>query len=176
MRAGRRRRETLGRLDDYDMGFIAMTRLLSILLLVCSAVFAQIQEIPGTEALGVSRQKIVDNFNYLNTGKAVATIGTVLPGTCAYNAAGPVVLFVNTTGPTLSVCSAPNVWTQVAGNGSVTWGQLLGTLSNQADLAAVLAGKAALTHASSHQNGGADEIATATAAANAIPKAGASGK
>jgi len=31
-------------------------------------------------------------------------------------------------------------------------------------------------HASSHQNGGSDEIATATAAANAIPKAGAGGK
>lgn len=32
------------------------------------------------------------------------------------------------------------------------------------------------THASSHQNGGADEVATATAAANAVPKADASGK
>lgn len=31
-------------------------------------------------------------------------------------------------------------------------------------------------HAASHQNGGADELATATAAANAIPKAGAGGK
>jgi hypothetical protein len=31
-------------------------------------------------------------------------------------------------------------------------------------------------HAASHQNGGADEIATATAAANAIPKAGSGGK
>lgn len=31
------------------------------------------------------------------------------------------------------------------------------------------------SHASSHQNGGSDEIATATAAANAIPKAGAGG-
>ena len=35
---------------------------------------------------------------------------------------------------------------------------------------------ASLTHASSHQHGGADEIATATPAANAIPKADGSGK
>ena len=152
-----------------------MTRLLSILLLVCSAGFAQIQNIPGTEAVGVSRQKIVDNFNYLNTGRAVATIGTVMPETCAYSAAGPVVLFVNSTGPALSVCSAPNVWTQVLGGGSMTWGQILGTLSSQADLTAALAGKAALNHASRHQNSGADEIATPTAGANAIPKAGADG-
>lgn len=34
---------------------------------------------------------------------------------------------------------------------------------------------AAATHASRHQHGGADEVATATAAANAIPKAGAGG-
>lgn len=38
-----------------------------------------------------------------------------------------------------------------------------------------LAGKAALVHASRHQDGGADEVATATAAANAIPKAGGGG-
>lgn len=35
---------------------------------------------------------------------------------------------------------------------------------------------AALTHASRHQNGGADEVATATPGANAIPKAGSGGK
>ena len=34
---------------------------------------------------------------------------------------------------------------------------------------------ATLAHASSHKNGGSDEVATATAAANAIPKAGAGG-
>ena len=152
-----------------------MRRLVSILGLICGAAFAQIQDIPGTEAVGVSRQRIVDNFNFLNTGKAVASIGTALPGTCAYSAAGPVVFFVNSTVPTLSVCSAPNVWTQVLGEASVTWGQILGTLTSQADLTAALAGKAALNHASRHQNGGADEIAAVTAAANAIPKAGASG-
>jgi hypothetical protein len=38
-----------------------------------------------------------------------------------------------------------------------------------------VAARAVLAHASSHQNGGSDEIATATAAANAIPKAGAGG-
>lgn len=36
-------------------------------------------------------------------------------------------------------------------------------------------GKAAGTHASSHQHGGSDQIATATPAANAIPKAGSAG-
>lgn len=39
-----------------------------------------------------------------------------------------------------------------------------------------IASVAPSAHASSHQNGGSDEIATATAAANAIPKAGAGGK
>lgn len=55
------------------------------------------------------------------------------------------------------------------------WGGISGTLSNQTDLQSALDGKAASTHASQHQHGGADEVATATAAANAIPKADGTG-
>lgn len=70
------------------------------------------------------------------------------------------------------------------------WGSISGTLSSQADLVLALAGKqstitgapgtwpssfAPSAHASSHKNGGSDEVATATPAANAIPKAGAGG-
>jgi len=49
---------------------------------------------------------------------------------------------------------------------AVTWGALTGKPS----------AFTASPHAASHQNGGSDEIATATPAANAIPKAGADGK
>jgi hypothetical protein len=49
---------------------------------------------------------------------------------------------------------------------AVTWSTLTGKPSTYAPSA----------HAASHQAGGSDEIATATPAANAIPKAGASGK
>ena len=111
------------------------------------AAFAQIQDIPGTEAVGVSRQKIVNNFNYLNAGKASAAIGSILPSNCAYNPAGPVLLYINTSGPTLNACVATNTWAQLVGGGeSASWGQIVGTLTNQADLVAALAQKAALVH------------------------------
>jgi hypothetical protein len=73
---------------------------------------------------------------------------------------------------------------------SGTWGGIGGTLSAQTDLWTALGGKQPTiagapgtwplsftpsAHASTHQNGGADEIATAAPAANAIPKAGAGG-
>jgi hypothetical protein len=55
----------------------------------------------------------------------------------------------------------------------------LGTIATGAFPWANVSGKPSsftpATHASSHQNGGADEIATATAAANSIPKAGGAG-
>ncbi len=51
----------------------------------------------------------------------------------------------------------------------------IGSTNVQAALEELDTEKAALAHASRHQNGGADEVATATAAANAIPKAGAGG-
>lgn len=46
---------------------------------------------------------------------------------------------------------------------------------NPHSVTAVQAGAAASTHASQHQHGGSDEVATATPAANAIPKADGSG-
>ncbi len=79
-------------------------------------------------------------------------------------------------------------WTAVGGSGA--WGSITGTLSSQTDLDTALSGKQATitsapgswpssftpsAHASTHQNGGADEIATATPGANAIPKAGSGG-
>ena len=117
-------------------------------LFFCGVALAQLQDIPGTEAIGASRQKIVDNFNYLNAGKATASIGSVLPSNCAYNPVGPLVLYVNTTGPTLNVCVATNTWAQLVGGGGgpAAWGQIVGTLTNQADLVAALAQKAALVH------------------------------
>lgn len=47
--------------------------------------------------------------------------------------------------------------------------------ANVTNLTSDLAAKASTTHASRHQNGGADEIATATPGANVIPKAGSGG-
>ena len=109
----------------------------------------QIQDISGSEAVGASRQKIVDNFNYLNAGKASLTMGGSLPGACTYAAAGPVVLFIRTSDDTLHVCEVAG-WRQVSGSGGtggpVAWGSVIGALADQADLVAALAGKAQTVH------------------------------
>lgn len=69
--------------------------------------------------------------------------------------------------PTLGTAAAKNV--PASGNASATE-VVYGTDTRLSD------SRAPTAHASSHQNGGGDEIATATAGANAIPKAGAGGQ
>lgn len=99
--------------------------------------------------------------------------GTTAPATCTVGD-----VFFDTdaaAGSNWFGCTATNTWTAQGAAGATAWGSITGTLSNQTDLNSALNGKAASTHATQHQNGGGDEVATATAGANAIPKAGAGG-
>ena len=67
----------------------------------------------------------------------------------------------------------------LSGTGTNTHAQVdshISSTSNPHSVTAAQAGAAPTTHASQHQHGGADEVATATPAANAIPKADGSGK
>ncbi len=91
----------------------------------------------------------------------------------------------------LTWSASAHCWGPGAGGGGGTWGSITGTLSGQTDLWGVLGGKQATitgapgawpstfapsAHHTSHQNGGADEIATPTPGANAIPRAGSGGQ
>ena len=67
-------------------------------------------------------------------------------------------------------------WTNKAQLDLVTDGDHDVRTDNPHSVTAVQAGAAASTHASQHQHSGSDEVATATPAANAIPKADGSGK
>lgn len=72
------------------------------------------------------------------------------------------------------VANAAPAHSLLLGTGTVTASALTAfTAGSTAPATSVVAPKA---HAASHQNGGADEVATATPAANAIPKADGSGK
>ena len=126
-----------------------MKRGLIVFGLLVWCALGQIQDIPGTEAIGVSRQKIVDNFNLLYSGKASLTAGESLPANCTYQGLGPVVLFIRTSDETLHVCD-PSGWRQIgnsSGAGSpAKWGDILGALTDQPDLTAALNGKAPATH------------------------------
>lgn len=99
-------------------------------------------------------------------------------------------LTITTSTGTLTITNAKtlsisNTLTLTATDGStlaIGTGGTLGTAAYTASTDYCLTGDSRLTnartptaHAASHQNGGGDEIATATAAANAIPKAGAGG-
>lgn len=80
-------------------------------------------------------------------GATLLSRGTSLPGTCTVGQ-----YYFKTdavAGQNLYGCTATNTWTLQSG--------------------------AAAAHASTHQNGGGDEVATATPGANAIPKAGGGG-
>lgn len=80
----------------------------------------------------------------------------------------------NTVSHTMRCSDNTLAFNPFSGSGAA-WGSITGTLSSQTDLNSALSGKASSTHAPQHQNGGADEVATATAGANAIPKAGSGG-
>jgi hypothetical protein len=86
----------------------------------------------------------------LNAKPAMTRAAGVPSGNCTQ----ALDLYLNTTNGDLYVCSATNTWLKVTGAG----------------------GGAPSAHAATHQNGGGDEVATATPGANAIPKAGAGGK
>lgn len=67
--------------------------------------------------------------------------------------------------------------------GGGTWGSILGTLSNQADLNTALGLKAGLgvptvplAHAGTHRHGGADEVSTPIPGPNVIPQAASNGQ
>jgi len=64
---------------------------------------------------------------------------------------------------------------EVSLDSEITSSTHAGRTDNPHSVTAAQAGAAASTHASGHQHGGSDEVATSTPGANAIPKAGAGG-
>jgi hypothetical protein len=133
----------------------------------------------------------------INFGQAPSTIpakaGTSLPGTCTV---GEQFFKTDATaGVNLYGCTATNVWTVqgTTGGAPTTATYILqttdaalpnaqalnalsaGMLKHASGVIAVAVASDLPAHASRHQNGGNDEVATATPTANAIPKAGAGG-
>jgi len=73
-----------------------------------------------------------------------------------------------------AISGAPGTWPSFGGAALLNVGTTTGTVA-AGDDSRLSDARTPTAHAASHQNGGSDEIATATPAANAIPKAGASG-
>lgn len=73
-----------------------------------------------------------------------------------------------------AISGAPGTWPSFGGAALLNVGTTTGTVAAGDDTRMTNA-RAPTAHAASHQNGGSDEVATATPGANAIPKAGAGG-
>jgi predicted nucleic acid-binding protein len=100
--------------------------------------------------------------------------GTTLPTTCTQ---GDVYFKADeTAGQNLYFCTATNTWTKMAGSGVCgSSGQIIVNASGACAGESQITASQLVAHAATHQNGGTDEISTATPAANAIPKAGTGG-
>jgi len=99
--------------------------------------------------------------------------GTTLPATCTQ---GDVYFKSDeTAGQNLYFCTATNAWTKMATGVCGSSGQIMVNGSGACAGESQITASQLVAHAATHQNGGTDEISTATPAANAIPKAGTGG-
>ena len=99
--------------------------------------------------------------------------GTTLPASCTQ---GDVYFKSDeTAGQNLYFCTATNTWTKMAAGVCGSSGQIMVNGSGACAGESQITTSQLVAHAATHQNGGTDEISTATPAANAIPKAGTGG-
>ena len=133
--------------------------------------------IAGLSGRGASNQtadQIATSGTAVSISTTAPSANQFLRATSATAASWQTVAFGDVNGPGSSTNGNVPTFSGTGGKTLVDSGTALSSLVLTSD-SRLSDARTPTSHASSHQHGGADQIATATAAANAIPKAGAGG-